>query len=90
MEHNYSEQVLAQVETTNKKKICKCCGKELPITAFRKHAGGYRSICMTCEREGSGISEKFKSFADRELMEELRSRGYKGVFKRVKIEEIKI
>lgn len=92
MENNkdYSNIVLAVEETTTEKKICKCCGKELPITMFNKKGIGHRSICISCERGESGASEKFKDFTARELMEELRSRGFKGVLKRVKVEEVKI
>ena len=92
MENNpdYSNEILAVEETTTQKKICKCCGKELPLTMFNKKGVGYRSICISCERGESGASEKFKQFTSRELMEELRSRGFKGVLKRVKVEEVKI
>ena len=92
MENNpdYSNEILAVEETTTQKKICKCCGKELPLTMFNKRGPGYRSICISCERGESGASDKFKQFTSRELMEELRSRGYKGVLKRIKVEEVKI
>lgn len=45
---------------------------------------------MACERSFNGISERFSSFTDRELMEELRSRGYKGIFKKIQIIEVKL
>lgn len=87
---DYSNEVLAVVETTQQKKTCKCCGKELPITMFNKRGTGYRNICISCERGDSGASDKFKQYTSRELMEELRARGFKGTFKRMKIEEITI
>ena len=87
---DYSNEVLAVEETTTEKKTCKCCGKELPITMFNKRGTGYRNICISCERGESGASDKFKDFTSRELMEELRSRGFKGVLKRIKVEEVKI
>lgn len=93
MENNnndYSNERLAVEETTTEKKICKCCGKELPLTMFNKKGPGYRSICISCERGESGASDKFKEFTSRELMEELRSRGFKGVLKRIKVEEVNI
>ena len=92
MENNkdYSNEVLAVEETTTEKKICKCCGKTLPLTMFNKKGPGYRNICISCERSEDGTSEKFKQFTSRELIEELRSRGYKGILKRIKVEEVKI
>ena len=87
---DYSNEVLAVEETTTEKKTCKCCGKELPLTMFNKRGTGYRNICISCERGESGASDKFKDFTSRELMEELRSRGFKGVLKRIKVEEVKI
>ena len=86
MENN-DDKVLATQETITEKKKCKCCGKELPITYFRKYASGYRHICISCERQESGISEKFKDFTSRELIDELISRGYKGKLKHIKVEE---
>lgn len=92
MENNkdYSNEVLAVEETTTQKKTCKCCGKVLPLTMFNKKGTGYRKICISCERGESGASEKFKQYTSRELMEELRARGFKGTFKRMKVEEITI
>lgn len=87
---DYNNEVLAIEETTQQKKVCKCCGKELPITMFNKRGPGYRNICISCERGENGASEKFKQFTSRELMEELRSRGFKGILKRIKVEEVKI
>ena len=84
------EQPLAIVITTNNKKKCKCCGKELPITMFNRRGPGYRHICISCERGESGVSDKFKDFTSRELIEELRSRGYKGTLKYVKVEEFNL
>ena len=84
------EQPLAIAITTNNKKKCKCCGKELPINYFNKRGTGYRNICMSCERDKIGVSDKFKDFTSRELIEELRSRGYKGTLKYVKVEEFNL
>lgn len=81
---------LAVIETIKEKKICKCCGKEFPITMFSKKGTGYRNICISCEHGDINASEKFKQFSSRELMEELRIRGFKGTLKYVKIEEYNI
>ena len=87
---DYKDEVLATIETTINKKKCKCCGKELPITMFNKQGTGYRSICIACSRGQNGISERFKQFTSRELIEELRSRGFKGTLKHVKVETYNI
>ena len=57
---------------------------------FNKRGTGHRNICISCERADSGASDKFKEYTSRELMEELRSRGFKGTFKRMKVETITI
>lgn len=90
MEDNNKDKVLAVKVETEEKKICKCCGVNYPITMFRKQGSGHRNICMNCERSNKGVSEKFKSFTDRELMEELRARGYQGVFKKTIVQEFKL
>lgn len=87
---NYNNEVLAVEETTTQKKICKCCGSEFPINMFRKKGTGYRNVCISCERKETGASDKFKQFTSRELMEELRSRGFKGTLKHIKVEIINI
>lgn len=81
---------LAVAQATTQTKICKCCGKEKPISEFARQGTGYRSICRMCQVRESGASEKFKDFTSRELMEELRNRGYKGTLTKEIIEEIKL
>ena len=72
-------------------KICKVCGQELPLSEFRKSLLVPNGIatCKKCVNEkikktklfkettGSTNSELAK-FTPRELIEELKSRGYKG------------
>ena len=88
--HDYSNEILAVEETTTEKKTCKCCGKELPLTMFNRRGPGYRNICISCERANSGVSDKFKAYTSRELMEELHARGFKGTLKRMKVETLTI
>lgn len=72
-------------------KVCKVCGQELPLSEFRKSLLIPNGIetCKKCvsekikktklfkETTGSTNSELAK-FTPRELIEELKSRGYKG------------
>lgn len=68
---------------------CKQCGEILPIDQFNTHGvGRYKKICKNCERNLSGVSEKFKDFSDRDLINELRSRGWAGTLRYTKVEEI--
>lgn len=75
-----------------KTKICKCCGKELPLEQFKTCRGGIRkhTTCISCEQQAAGVSDKFKNFTARELIEELRARGYKGELTLTRIEKVKI
>lgn len=76
-------------------KICKCCGKELPITEFAvrgiRGMKGERKVtdfCKSCmaEKVASGRNKamnnvrvmRLRDFTPRELMEELKRRGYEG------------
>lgn len=72
-------------------KVCKVCGQELPLSEFRKSPFTPNGIatCNKCvskkikktklfkETTGSTNTELAK-FTPRELIEELKSRGYKG------------
>lgn len=85
-EAKINNDVPAGVAVTRK---CKCCGEILPIDQFNTYgAGRYKKICKTCERKLSGISERFKEFSDRDLINELRSRGWAGTLRYTKVEEI--
>ena len=80
-------------------KVCKCCGRELPMSSFKKGRWGIASVCMDCdkkhraEKRQARIDEQKKKVEDvraenrqlclndftaRELMEELKRRGYEG------------
>lgn len=85
-------QSLVRVEPiiANKTKVCKCCGKTLPIEDFDRYAGGYRNVCKICRRKETGATEKFKDFTSRELIDELIARGYKGELKKVIVENVKL
>lgn len=59
-------------------KKCSACGEILPVDMFTRHDRGRENICITCERKQSGQSEALAKFTPRELIEELKARGYKG------------
>lgn len=72
-------------------KVCKVCGKELPLSEFRKSPFAPNGIvtCKKCVSEKTKRTKLFKKtanstntelakFTPRELIEELKSRGYKG------------
>ena len=58
---------------------CKCCGKELPITEFNHYTrNSYRWICKQCQENDNPKDDKFNGITSRELILELRARGYRG------------
>ena len=77
-------------EFTGETKKCKCCGKELPLTHFCKKGTGYRNICNYCLKRESGATDKFKDFTSRELIDELKARGYEGQLTKKVVETIKL
>ena len=80
--------VSSPVEETRK---CRVCGKILPISKFDRFGKrGYHTACKACEGKDYGTDEKFKDFTSRELILELRARGYKGKLQKVTVDEIVI
>lgn len=77
-------------EYTGETKKCKCCGKDLPLTYFQKRGTGYRNICNDCLKRESGATDKFKDFTSRELIDELKARGYEGQLQKKVVETIKL
>lgn len=77
-------------EYTGELKKCSICGKELPLSHFQKRGTGYRNICNDCIRRESGATDKFKDFSSRELIDELKARGYEGQLTKKVIETIKL
>ena len=72
-------------------RICKCCGKELPITEFnhyRPHS--YHRICKSCQENNIPKNDKFKDITSRELILELRARGYRGKLTKIITKDIVI
>lgn len=69
-------------------KQCNKCGRVLPIDSFhiyRKNRDGHTSICKSCrsvsasrQNNNLGVNPKLSDFTSRDLIMELRSRGYRG------------
>ena len=69
------EEVKHEVAETKK---CSVCGEVLPVDMFAKRGTGREKICITCKCRQSGKSEALAKFTPRELIDELKARGYKG------------
>lgn len=68
-------------------KVYKVCGQELPLSEFKKSPFATNGIatCKKCVSEKikktklfSSTNSELAKFTPRELIEELKSRGYKG------------
>ena len=70
---------------------CRCCGKNLPITEFNHYRNNtYRWICKSCQESNISKNDKFKDVTSRELILELRARGYKGKLTKIITKDIVI
>ena len=80
-------------------KICRICGEEKPITDFVKnnlYKDGYDTRCKACfndyqkasyhvrKRTPKDGNPALADFTPRELIDELRARGYKGTLEYTK------
>lgn len=72
------------------KRYCRKCKQYLPISYFEKYGVGIRHICKACQHNIKNPSEKFIDFTSRELIEELRRRGYRGKLTYTEITEVKV
>lgn len=67
------------IVTATPLRICKCCGKELPITEFNHYTKtNYRLICKQCQENNNPKDDRFNGIRSRELILELKARGYRG------------
>lgn len=87
-----------------KTKVCPKCGRELPIENFGKglNKDGLRSYCKECcnlvsrqfrrKKLGENVSPNpaLENFTPRELIDELRARGYGGTLTYTEIKVHKI
>lgn len=83
-------------EQLNPNKTYKCskCGAYLPLKMFHVYADGtrFRHICKRCLGEECYKDERFANFTSRDMIFELRARGYIGKlqFKKVITEDVDI
>ena len=76
------------VEETRK---CRICGKILPISKFEIYGKrGYHTACKACEGKEYSTDERFKDVSSRELILELRARGYKGKLQKITVVDVVI
>lgn len=80
----------AQDIKIEEKRYCKKCKQWLPISHFEKYGVGIRHVCKACQYNIKNPSEKFIDFTSRELIEELRRRGYRGKLTYTEITEVKL
>lgn len=69
------EEIKHEVAETKK---CSVCGEVLPVDMFIRRGIGRENVCIKCKRKQRGQSEALGRFTPRELIEELKARGYKG------------
>lgn len=76
------------VEETRK---CRICGKTLPVSMFDRFGKhGYHTACKACEGKECGTDERFKDVSSRDLILELRARGYKGKLQKITVVDVVI
>lgn len=74
-------------------KVCKSCKHELPLSAFVHKSNskdGYSYVCKKCKTKFEGGNPELAKFTPKELMDELKARGYKGELKYVTVHTIVI
>lgn len=86
--NNNNNNITTPVEKTRK---CRICGKELPITEFNHYTkNSYRWICKQCQENDNPKDDKFNGISSRELILELRARGYRGKLTKTIIKDVVI
>lgn len=72
------------------KRYCRKCKQWLPISHFEKYGAGIRHVCKACQHNIKNPSDKFIDYTSRELIEELRRRGYRGKLTYTEVTEVKL
>ena len=79
--------------TSPVEETCKCriCGKILPVSKFDRFGKrGYHTACKACEGKDYSTDERFKDITSRDLILELRARGYKGKLQKITVVDVVI
>ena len=88
-----NEANLANSETSTPVKgmrRCSQCGAVLPVSYFSSYGKRIKTICKSCEGLDIPCNERLKDFESRELILELRARGYKGKLSKTITKEVVI
>lgn len=54
-------------------KVCKCCGRELPISSFKKGRWGYVSVCMDCDKQHRAEKRQARIDEQKQKVEDVRA-----------------
>ena len=91
---NNTEAISVEEPVVTETRKCKVCGEVLPITMFKAFAGKVEKrahVCNKCRCDGtSDKSSQLSVFTSRELIIELRNRGYSGELSYTTIKKVKI
>ena len=54
-------------------KVCKCCGRELPISSFKKGRWGVVSVCMDCDKQHRAEKRQARIDEQKKKVEDVRA-----------------
>ena len=54
-------------------KVCKCCGRELPINNFKKGRWGYVSVCLECDKQHRAENKQSRIDRAKQKIEDVRA-----------------
>ena len=87
--------VVVEEPATTETRTCICFGEILPIHKFKKYSGSINKRFHTCDNcrnkdTNKESNSELSKFTSRELIVELRKRGYTGELSFVAIKKVKI
>jgi ribosome-binding protein aMBF1 (putative translation factor) len=54
-------------------KVCRCCGRELPIGNFKKGRWGYVSVCNECDKQHRAENRQARIDKAKQKVEDVRA-----------------